>query len=444
MEEINNKKEEYEKIMKWRGYTVPHSVSVTIKKENETSEQRIEKQNKFLKLPENDRRKLISRETGEKIFKIGQNFGFDLQKTASIARLVRSYYFKEIKKDDFVGILVKEAGTDEETAKKIAQAVSRTIIDDESLGINKNIVKMNIEDAMKKIPEIGDQALSVISLKGKIFSDAIRPSIKNWINDYYHEIGVGKHDLMQRGDYLYHGKNAKNLSSEERQKMMAIIKSLEDGDLLDIDQEEKKVIFPEFKERKMPIKEGSLKNNFHKFFPVLKSMVKKEELTGNMERIKPIKKEEKAPTGLAKLNQKIQEDAVVSGGYSITKKKESSFDKDVKEKQGKEAEERKRQGEMRREAEKQREAEQKKIEREKEKEERQEAEKKLAEEIRRMKKEREDKELLEKKNEEMKRRQKEEVAEDENPYVIKPLSLFSNKNKKSGMENSANVIDLRK
>ncbi|TSD01397.1 MAG: nucleolar protein 8, partial [Parcubacteria group bacterium Athens0714_25] len=245
-------------------------------------------------------------------------------------------------------------------------------------------------------------------MKGRGFSDAIRPSIKNWIDDYYHEMGAGKHDLMQRGDYLYHGKNAKNLSAEERQKMMAIIKSLEDGELMDIDQEEKKVIFPEYKDRKMPIKEGSLKSNFHKFFPVSKPAVKKEESSGNAERIKPVKKVEEEPAGLAKLNRKIQEEAVVSGGYSIMDKKEKNNQLGVEAEMAKR--EKEKQAEKILEIEKQKKAEQQDIEKRKERKEKEEAEKKLAEEIERGKIERERKEAAQKEDE-RKRQQKKEDDE---------------------------------
>ncbi|TSD01396.1 MAG: Uncharacterized protein Athens071425_427 [Parcubacteria group bacterium Athens0714_25] len=116
-----------DKLIKNRN-TIPQLVSVTLKNEDETDEQIIERQEKFLKLPENVKDKLASYVTGEKIFKIGQGFGFDLQKTASIARLVRSYYFGEVKKDEFASVLIKETGIDEENAKKITQEVLRTIL----------------------------------------------------------------------------------------------------------------------------------------------------------------------------------------------------------------------------------------------------------------------------------------------------------------------------
>lgn len=380
---------------------IPQRVSVTKNPEDETREQIIKRQDKFLELSEEIQIKLASHKTGEKIFKIGQSFGFDLEKTASIARLVRSYYFGEVKKENFYQILMKEIGVGEDDAKKIAEIVTRTIIDDKELTVNTNLIEMKLEDALKKFPEIGEQVVSGVSLKGRGFSDMLRPTIKNWIKDYYQEMGTGKHDLMQRGDYLYHSKNTKGVSEVERQKLMALIKSLEDGALLKIDGQQKEIIFDAYKEsRKADIK-SSIKDNFHKkpFFDFLQ----KKETT-------PVEQEKKedqknSRSGMEKINKKIQEEATVSSGYFLQKK------------ENKPREIIKRQVEV------------KKIEMD-----RVEAPKKepVFDQAK----------IINKNEDRMQKKQKDE--EKESPYIIKPLSMESNKKGRNDFDISSNVIDLRK
>jgi len=402
-ERYNNleKKKMEDKLIKNRN-TIPQLVSVTLKNEDETDEQIIERQEKFLRLPEDVKDKLASHKTGEKIFKIGQNFGLDLQKTASIARMVRNYYFGEVKKEDFVKVLAKETGINENDAGKIVEIVLRTIIDDKSLGVNVSIIELKLEDALKKFPEIGEQIISRVSLKGGGFSDMLRPTIRNWIKDYYQEMGTGKHDLMQRGDYLYHSKNTKGVSEVERQKLMTIIKSLEDGTLLKIDEQQKEIVFDAYKEsQKVDIK-SSFKDNFHKK-PLFNFLQKKEITLVEEEKKEEDRKNSKS--GMEKINKKIQEEATVSSGYFLQKK------------ENKPQEVIKRQMEV------------KKIEIDK---------------VEAPKKNVVFNQMETMNNNENKIQKKQKDEEKESPYIIKPLSMESNKKRRSDFDISSNVIDLRK
>lgn len=396
MEKGNDKKN----IFEFEEMYIPQQVSVTKNSKEETAEQIIERQERFLKLSEDVKDKLASHKTGEKIFKIGQSFGFDLQKTASIARLVRSYYFGEVKKEDFYQVLMKETGVGEDDAKKIAEIVTRTIIDDKNLAVNKNLIEMKLEDALKRFPEIGEQIVSGVSLKGKGFSDMLRPTIKNWIKDYYQEMGTGKHDLMQRGDYLYHSKNTKGISEAERQKLMTIIKSLEDGELLKIDEQQKEIIFDAYKEpQKVDIK-SSIKDNFHKksFFSFLQ---KKENTLVEQEKEEDQKN---SRSGMEKINKKIQDEAIVSSGYILQKKENKPQDAVKKQ------------------------VEIKKVE---------------IEQVEAPKKKIVFNQMETTSNTNRTQiKQKEE--EKDSPYIIKPLSMESNKKGRNDFDISPNVIDLRK
>ncbi|KKQ06671.1 MAG: Bt, partial [Candidatus Moranbacteria bacterium GW2011_GWF1_36_4] len=233
-------------------------------------------------------------------------------------------------------------------------------------------------------------------------SDMLRPTIRNWIKDYYQEMGTGKHDLMQRGDYLYHSKNTKGVSEVERQKLMTIIKSLEDGTLLKIDEQQKEIVFDAYKEsQKVDIK-SSFKDNFHKK-PLFNFLQKKEITLVEEEKKEEDRKNSKS--GMEKINKKIQEEATVSSGYFLQKK------------ENKPQEVIKRQMEV------------KKIEIDK---------------VEAPKKNVVFNQMETMNNNENKIQKKQKDEEKESPYIIKPLSMESNKKRRSDFDISSNVIDLRK
>ncbi|HHH12536.1 MAG TPA: hypothetical protein ENJ77_01520 [Candidatus Moranbacteria bacterium] len=69
-------------------------------------------------------------------------------------------------------------------------------------------------------------------------------TVGNWLDDYRFSVGAGKHSAIERGDYLFHNRNTKLLSAEDRQKVAVILKSADEDIPLTIDPENEKVIFP--------------------------------------------------------------------------------------------------------------------------------------------------------------------------------------------------------
>ena len=240
--------------------TLPMSVYCTRNPDDETSEQLIATRDRFLKLPEPTKDKLSSLETSEKIKKIGEVFGLQLLQTASIARAVRGYYFGEIKLEDFPNILAKEIPVDTNVAGQISKQVIEKIINDNSLGENKNLIALSLAQALKQFPNLGEQLISSSGIKMRYFSTPVRPSIKNWIADYNEVVGVSDHDMMKRGDYLFHNENGKRLTPGERQKVAEILKSFDDGSMLSIDSQKQEVVF-NFSSQETVIGNHEMRNN---------------------------------------------------------------------------------------------------------------------------------------------------------------------------------------
>ena len=118
--------------------------------------------------------------------------------------------------------------------------------------LNEKIFSATIEEALEKIPELGEQQITSEKIMLGKFPDPIRPSIKNWLADYFSNIGNEKHDSMQRGIYLFQSLNGKKLNAEDRHRLDYLLKAV-DGNLpITIDALSKKIIFPKFEQASQP------------------------------------------------------------------------------------------------------------------------------------------------------------------------------------------------
>jgi hypothetical protein len=115
-----------------------------------------------------------------------------------------------------------------------------TVIEDAN---KKNIVKISLLVLLQKYPRLGEQFVSSEMLKLKYLPDLVSPTIKNWIIDYRDVLGNGKHNMVERANFLFHSENGKRITSLERKKLMEIFKSLEDGSELEVDIEKQKIVF---------------------------------------------------------------------------------------------------------------------------------------------------------------------------------------------------------
>lgn len=237
-----------------RRCTSPQAVFVTQNPDEETYEQVVDRQENFLKLPENIKDKLVSTETAQKIKIIGDHYKLELLQMAPIARVVRSYYFGEIQLVDFDRIIEKESKISREDAQEISKYIIDRII---NRGLEKVVAikteKMTITKAIDTYPEIRNQKLTSYSIEVNGLMKA--STIGAWIDDYYNVVGAGNRDIMKRSSYLYHSKNVKNLNVSDRQKLSTVLKSLDEGLLVRVNPENREIIFD------LPKRENMVKSN---------------------------------------------------------------------------------------------------------------------------------------------------------------------------------------
>ena len=223
--------------------TIPYGVFSTKNPDDETSTQVIERQEKFLKLSEPIKDKLVSNETSKKIQEIGRMYNLELLQLADISRAIRSL--------DFPQILSREMNIDFATAQKISQEVIQKIINDDSQekAYQSQLEKLTLSSAIQKFPALGEQLITSAKIKLKNFPEPVRPSINNWLSDYTFSLGYESHSAMDRGTYLFRNENARLLNSMDREKLSYLLKAYDENSPVDINTNTSQIIFPHHETR---------------------------------------------------------------------------------------------------------------------------------------------------------------------------------------------------
>lgn len=133
--------------------------------------------------------------------------------------------------------------------------------------------------ALGKFEKLGGQQVtnSKIVVKGQ--NDPVRPTIFNWLRAYRDELGVGAHDSVTRGQFLFHSLNGKGLTSDERDQVGMLLKSIDENSPLAIDAGRQEVVFTKqltINSQQLTTSNQQITNN-------------REQLTGNREQIQNTK-----------------------------------------------------------------------------------------------------------------------------------------------------------
>ncbi len=232
-----------------------------------------ERWRKFKLLNKERRDILISEELFQKIVEIQNAYELENNSISAIASLIRKLFFNEISleklEENIKYTLGKINSNNANKAISICQFIKREILtikpvlnlEDDVDELNKKIKEIkyasyDLTQALENYPKLGEQSITSNPLKLRYFPTPVRSSIKNWITDYHDALGAGRHETMDRGNFLFHSENGKRLTPIERQKVSILLKSLDEKTLLDIDEEAQAVVFNAKKEE--PKKEENL------------------------------------------------------------------------------------------------------------------------------------------------------------------------------------------
>jgi len=176
-----------------------------------------------------------------------------------------------------VSLLNSKLNLNPETSNQIIQPINQNILFmakelSESKFVPRNIaatggkkespkLELSLLQAMRTYSNLGEQVVTSNSIHLKIFPQPVRPSIKNWIEDYRSVMGAERHGMMERGNYLFHTENTKRLTSGERKKLAEILRSLDEDVTLKVDPDRQEIVFEQAEEMKPVEKMTNYQNN---------------------------------------------------------------------------------------------------------------------------------------------------------------------------------------
>lgn len=224
-------------------------------KERQSKEVILNIWDKFDLLSKIDQEKISSIETAQKISRIASFFNLSEYQISSLSRAIRDLLFNDLANNDFAKRLSEESKLDQEISERISQEVFRRIIEDRELEKRLRVKTDNVslEIALERYPGLRNQLISEKKLLLKDFHSEARPTIENWLNDYTSLLGYRVHDAIERGNYLFHSRNARNLRPEERERLAYVLKSFDEKIPIEINKENGQIIFPARNLKRPPV-----------------------------------------------------------------------------------------------------------------------------------------------------------------------------------------------
>ncbi|NCQ05963.1 MAG: hypothetical protein GW815_00110 [Candidatus Moranbacteria bacterium] len=208
-------------------------------------------------LPEKEQNILTSKEIFFKIQSLQEKFGISNMSTGYISLFIRKIFFKELTLEaceaKIGSMLMTTGGGDPNQAKAIVQFIQKEILTiepklvvekEEEIMPKKVTMNLPVLQALSQYERLGDQLITKERIRIKTQGEPVRPSLSYWIKYYRDELGVGHHDSVAIGDFLFRSENGKKLSPIEREYVSLLIKSIEGNFPLSIDVESQEIIFP--------------------------------------------------------------------------------------------------------------------------------------------------------------------------------------------------------
>ena len=209
----------------------------------------------FREMPEFSRKLLTSDELPYALKDFSEKFSLTQSTAAFISVMVRKIIFQEW--DEAQSLLELTAWCQEFDSKntsrvdEILEAVKRDILtivpsEEGAVGETEKIVtvRMTLLEALSQYPQLGQQTITETRIKLKTSTELVRGSLINWLKCYREELGVGYHDAILRGQFLFRSQNGLRLTSEEHGRIEILLRSIEDREAVEIDTVHQVLIFP--------------------------------------------------------------------------------------------------------------------------------------------------------------------------------------------------------
>ena len=212
---------------------------------------------KYLSITQQNRAIVASYELPRKVKELEDRYKLSESAVGQISLSIRKIFFGELDMvacETVITSALTQAGGDASKTKEIVQFIDKEIlhlVPKTPLEVGEIIEKdapsikqLALLKAISEYPRLNDQLVTNEKIKLKGQSELQRPSLSNWIHYYRDELGVGFHDQVTRGRFLFQSENGKRLNNEERERINLVLKSIEEDFPLDIDAEHMAIVFP--------------------------------------------------------------------------------------------------------------------------------------------------------------------------------------------------------
>lgn len=230
------------------GKYFPMLSRVDIKGSPLNPDQTLEIWGKFDQLPEITRDILTSKDISEKMRFIESEFQLSEDKLCILGSVLREYFLSQ-KNTDWIHQSITQSISKElsDTLTNVVQQHILTIkpkpTQSATEGEAPKTAQLPLLDAMGTYPKIGEQTITSdrITVRGE--SGPVRGTVRNWLRAYRDALGVRKHTSMERGQFIFQSDNTRRLAKDERMRLSAILKSLDDKTPLEVHAERQEIQF---------------------------------------------------------------------------------------------------------------------------------------------------------------------------------------------------------
>ncbi|MFZ1626544.1 MAG: hypothetical protein WAT81_01925 [Candidatus Moraniibacteriota bacterium] len=214
---------------------------------------------KLRTLPAEKHNIIVSTELPQRLVTLKEKLQLEDKAIGCISLVVRKIFFGEL---DFPGAEAKigsmfAAGGfgDPNQAKAIVEFIQKEILtikpvqevvpeDGVVSPVSVKTVRLPLLKAMSEYRHLSEQLLTGEKIKVKGSMESVRPSLGNWLKSYREELGIGFHETVLRGNFLFQSQNCKRLTNEERARLNLVLKSIEEEFPLEIDTTREVIVFP--------------------------------------------------------------------------------------------------------------------------------------------------------------------------------------------------------
>jgi hypothetical protein len=200
----------------------------------------------------------MSDELPERVIAIQERFGLSDAAIGAVTIVIHKIFFGELSPEQAeakIGSMLVTGGGDPTQSKAIVDFIKSDILtikprpkapepsDEPAAPVTESLPLLQ---AITKYEKLSQQIITNERIRVKSQQEPVRPSLVNWIRCYRDELGVGFHDSVQRGTFLFRSENCKRLTPPERERVNLILKSIEESYPLPIDTAKSEIVFPEY------------------------------------------------------------------------------------------------------------------------------------------------------------------------------------------------------